>query len=279
MKLSQYFCTVCCVIFIFLSGCTFEEDLAGSQDMLYPVTALKAASFDSTSVLLTWVPSPNDSISLFQKYQLFWTYANSADSSLVKPDSVDLLRGTSSYRVTGLTQGVEYLFTLYTIPQDFAVRPYTSIRWAPAMNYGVTTLPNQNVLEIYDATHTPTGPSVINLDDPRAQASGDLYLESDLTLRSTSDKGTGWRRTLFSTTQIQASDVPLPMTSFPSVSTFIDSVVSLQPQVIYFCKTQDGHYARLYVKNIPPAFGTKVFVNLDISYQSTANLPYAKRTQ
>lgn len=276
MKFIQYASIILGAVILFLAGCSFEEDLAGSQDPLYPVTALKAASIDSNTILLTWIPSPNDSSPLFQNYRLDWTYYNSIDSALVKPDSAVLPRGTSSYRVTGLVSGVEYLFTLYMYPLELATRTYVSVRWAPAVDYGAITLPSQTVLALIDTTKNPSGPSVIALDNVNAQAFGDLYIENDLTLRSTSVKGSAWRRTLFSTERITAPTVPVPMVLFPTIDSFTDTVVSVQPQTVYFCKTQDGHYARLYVKDIPPTAGLEVLVDLEISYQARQNLPYAK---
>jgi hypothetical protein len=224
------------------------------------------------------MPSPNDSNPLFEKYQLFWTYVNSVDSSLVKPDSIDLQRGSSGYRVTGLISGVEYIFTLYTFPQSLAIRPYTSIRWAPAKNYGLIMLSSGSVLALNDTTRNTAGPSILPMDDPRAQSLGDIYLDLDLTLKSTSFMGAGWRQTLFSTAQIQAPSLPVPLPAFPPVGTFTDSIVSVQPQTIYFCKTGDGHYVRLYVKDIPPVESLRVLVNLDVSYQTRTALPFAKRS-
>jgi hypothetical protein len=276
VKFIYYISIILSVLLSVVSGCTFEEDLAGSQDPLFQVTALKAASIDSTSVLLTWIPSANDSSPLFEKYRLYWTYVNAADSSIGTTDSVDLPRGTSRYLVAGLAKGVEYLFTLYINPQSLAVRPYTSIRWAPASNYGITTLSSQAVLALYDSTQNPAGPSVIALDDPDAQSYGDLFLHDDMTLRSASLKGTGWRRTLFSTIQISADSVPLPMVLFPAISSFTDSIVSVQPKTIFFCKTQDGHYARLYVKDIPPMARPISAITLNVSYQTRQSLLYAK---
>ncbi len=246
-----------------------------------------AASVDSNSVLLTWTPSPNDSSPRFQSYKLFWTYAHVADSSRAKSDSVELPRGTSSHVVTGLTNGVEYFFMLSVLPTDLALQVFPTIRWAPATNYGTVTLPQQAFLALYDSTSNPPGPSVIGMENlTQAQMYGDIYLDtssvpSTASLKSASMKGIGWRQTWFSTMTIPASDPTQPRPSFPSISSFTDSVVYLQqPQMICYCKTQDGHYARIYVHWNPMAASSPfIRVELDVSYQSSQNLPYAKRSQ
>jgi hypothetical protein len=276
VKVFQLFTLLCCLILL-ISGCSFEEDLAGSEDPLYPPTGLMAATLDSNSVLLTWTPSPNDSDSRFQSYKLFWSYTTAADSSRAHPDSVELSRGTSQYTVAGLTNGVEYYFVLSVNPSDIALKFFPNIRWASAPRYSGLSLPVQSVLALFDSARTPPAPAIINPENDEALRWGDLYLDSDGSLKSTSFKGSGWRRTLFSTVHQSAPAVPVPRPSFPSISTFTDTVVAAQPQTIYFCKTQDGHYARLYVQDIPSMGGPGMLVHLDISYQTAENLPYAKR--
>jgi hypothetical protein len=267
------------IFILFISGCSFEEDLAGSEDPLYPPTGLMAATVDSNSVLLTWTPSPNDSDSRFQSYKLFWSYTTAADSIRAHSDSVELTRGTSQYTVTGLANGVEYYFVVSVNPSDIALKFFPSIRWASAPRYSGISLPVQNVLALFDSAQTPPGPAILNPENAEAKTWGDIYLDSDGSVKSTSLKGSGWRRTLFSTVQQSAPAVPVPRSSFPSISTFTDTVIAIQPQTIYFCKTQDGHYARLYVQDIPSMGGPGMLVHFDISYQTAPNLPFAKRAQ
>ncbi len=278
MKVKQYF-AVAGFLVLFISGCSFEEDLAGSEDPLYPPTGLMAATIDSNSVLLTWTPSPNDSDPRFLSYKLYWSFVNAADSARARPDSAELTPGTSRYTATGLTNGVEYYFVVSVNPSDIALKFFPSIRWASAPRYTGITLPVQTVLALFDSAQTPPGPAILSPDSAGAQTAGDLYLDSDGTVNSTSVKGSGWRRTLFSTVHQSASAVPVPMSSFPSISTFTDTVITIQPQTLYFCKTQDGHYARLYVQDIPSMGGPGMLVHFDISYQTAPNLPYAKRSQ
>lgn len=276
MKVFYTLAVICCIGIVF-AGCSYEEDLAGTKEALYPPTGLMAASVDSNSVLLAWTPSPNDSDSRFEKYKLYWSYIDVDDSSRAHPDSVELPRGTSSYIATGLTNGVEYYFQLSVIPSDIALKFFPSIRWAPAARYGGISLPTQAVLALFDTTQAPPGPVVLGLDNPGVQTSGDIYLDNDGTLKSADMKGSGWRRTLFSTAYRSASTVQTTMPAFPPISTFTDTVIAIQPQTLYYCKTQDGNYSRIFVQDGPSANGSGLLVHLEISYQTTPMLPYAKR--
>ncbi len=264
------------VVVLVLPGCSFDEDLTASLPSLYPATGLQAASLDTAAVLLTWNPSPSESDSRFQSYKLFWTYANAADSSLAKPDSVVLPRGTSSYAVTGLKNGVEYIFILYVQPENEVVQIIPNIRWAPSSVFKGIDLPAGSILALYDTTRSPAGPSVLESFALSAQPLGDCVLGSDGVLRSASSLGSGWRQTLFSTVRTPASSGPVPLPSFPAVGSFTDTSVVVQPLTTYYCRTQDGHFARIVVGNINEAPGGPS-VSVDVSFQTRDNLPFASR--
>ncbi len=271
------------VLSIIFVGCSFEEDLTPSIQPIYPPSGMKIASIDSSTVLVSWTLSPDDSDPRVQGYRLSWAAFNTEDTSVIKPDSVLVPHGTSSCEATKLLPGYEYTFTLAmrTTGGDAYESVYSSIliAWGSTYVFDSVTCSTSNYLTVFDGV---SGPSLITISDTtNGQANADLLVQrkgDSLYLESASVLGTNWRVTNISTYITDATaGLATGLTSFPHLSTFTESNIALQNNKIYYVRTQTGNFARLYARNISLQGNTDGTVLLDISYQKNSTLGFAKK--
>ncbi len=282
-----------------LLGC--EESTTPEQPAPQPPSNLQALSVNDSTVRLRWSPSPSESNPNFGFYRL-----------RVYEDAVGRLVGVvrlgtqTPVDITGLRSGTVYRFELYAVWRDTTQSPSESataavVRWAPATRY--TTLPDGSPIRLYETASTL--PSGLDLEGPDGQprtlrvAQGN---EWDLCLDT---RGESWdigsprlstynianpRRTLIDTLrlrqarylQVDSLNQIFETEAFgaTSMAEALRNFNNLRRGFLIVLRTQDGNWAKVFVKadaqgNILRGTSPNRYVELEISYQKTANVPYA----
>jgi len=264
-------------------------------------TSLQAVSTSETSVGLKWVPATDTGTVTFR---VSWVSSDAADSG-----SVNGLSGTtSSQNVTGLVAGKTYTFKVVAV-RGTLVSSAASVTWAGAkqfvtatfkmyakqsqfgsglvldpglggpLNVSVANPPNPNSVQLAIYTKSETadsfsvGPAYAfveyrnaNAFDQNTYISDSSYLAQSLST---------WYGTSALDTKI-ASNGNVRAFDFPA------SQNGGLGQGFYVRTGTLGnyHYARVLIKNVGSKLlqgtGKDRFVEVEISYQLTANTPYAK---
>jgi hypothetical protein len=266
-----------------------------------PPSNLQALSVNDSTVRLRWTPSPSESNANFGFYRL--RVYDDAQGRLVGT----LRLGTQTpVDIVGLRSGTVYRFELYAVWRDTARDTAESVtaavvRWAPAVRY--TTLPDGSPIRLYETDSQ--FPSGLDLEGPDGRprtltvAQGN---EWDLCLDT---RGGSWdigsprlstyaianpRRTLIDTLRLRQQKY-LQVDSLNQIfeteafgaATLAEALANFNNQrrgFIIVLRTQDGNWAKIFVKadargNILQGTAPNRYVELEISYQKTPNVPYA----
>ena len=274
-------------------------------------TDLEAVTLSETSVGLRWVGA----IPTGSKYDISWT---NSDGSSTGEGTVN---EATAYTVNGLTNGVEYTFSVTFVNSDGDESLPTTINWAPAPRYTEDAKISNAVIRIYekDAPSTAGFGSGLILDPAlggpanQSVANGDLaniQLAADVqgnTFSIGPSKAPEFE-TVFANwddfpNNVQVSDDYYLTTSLDdwysnaslaglftenSKNAFIDVPNQLQNNQAMAFAVRIGtgtpnvfQYARVLV--VPDGTGLLVrndgqydYVVLNISFQGTAGLPFAK---
>ncbi|MEN3026884.1 MAG: fibronectin type III domain-containing protein [Chlorobiota bacterium] len=283
-------------------GCAEEEVAENPPE---PPSNLQALSVNDSTVRLKWTASRSESSPDFGFYHL--SVYEDATSRLVGT----IRLGTQTpVDITDLRSGVIYRFELRSSWRDTTrsdARSTTAavIRWSPATRY--TTLPDGSPIRLYETAST--FPSGLDLEGPDGKpraltvAQGnewDLCLDTrpvqgreswDISSpRVSSYNITSPRRTLIDTLRAQqpqylavdSLNQIFETEAFGGVG-MAEALVNFNRQrrgFIVILQTQDGNWAKVFVKadaqgNILRGTPPNRYVELEISYQKTRNVPYA----
>ncbi len=266
-----------------------------------PPSNLQALSVNDSTVRLRWSPSPSESNANFGFYRL--RIYDDAQGRLVGT----LRLGTQTpVDIVGLRSGTVYRFELYAVWRDTTRDTAQSVtaavvRWAPATRY--TTLADGSPIRLYETDSQ--FPSGLDLEGPDGKprtltvAQGN---EWDLCLDT---RGGSWdigsprlstytianpRRTLIDTLRLRQQKY-LQVDSLNQIfeteafgaATLAEALANFNNQrrgFIIVLRTQDGNWAKVFVKadaqgNILRGTAPNRYVELEISYQKTPNVPYA----
>lgn len=260
---------------------------------------LRAYSVDSTSVGLTWSVSTQEADTNLINYLLAIrdTLGNSRPS-------LTFVKGTAGTVVTGLQEGVVYVFTIRANVTSGAISNDSStVRWSPAKRLDSEAGAPINVFETADQNH-PSGLDIYSpsSDGPVTRSltgAGnqliDVFVEtqsgsSDLKINSASLSNVipaPQRITSFCPDSVTSSNdlntdprlTPPPASSFSTLSITVPASGATNGR-IYWGKTNDGNYFRMLIvyngtSLISGPTGQR-FITVKLSYQRTAGNPYAR---
>ena len=275
---------------------------------LEKVTNLRAYSGSAPgSVGLSWTSSVDVGKVEYTEIQITAKDGNTTYASLTVPKSV------TDTLVRGLVEGVIYTFEVVgkaaSTTQNLKDSDPATIRWAAARRL---TLDRGSEIKVYE-TASASGASGLILyyaatSEPRAvsvarpgptdsilidlyvktEASGGVSLRSIHLFQNTSGVQPYSRITRFSSEFRDVESLNDPRPAPPDTSTYqagnterlIDPITTSSSRIYYF-KANDGNYGRILVKRSPSGkliWGTSPnqYLNLEISYQTRAYVPYAK---
>lgn len=289
---------------LFFLGC--EETSAPEQPPTpssppQPPSNLQALSVNDSTVRLRWTPSPSESNANFGFYRL--RVYDDAQGRLL--DTIRLGPQTP-VDITGLRSGTVYRFELYAVWRDTTRDTAQSVtaavvRWAPAARF--TTLSDGSPIRLYETdSQFPSGLDFEGPDGkPRtltvAQSNEwDLCLDTRVgswdigSPRLSTYTIANPRQTLIDTLRLRQQKY-LQVDSLNQVfeteafgaSTLAEALANFNNQrrgFIVVLRTQEGNWAKVFVKadaqgNILRGTAPNRYVELEISYQKTPNVPYA----
>ncbi len=266
-----------------------------------PPSNLQALSVNDSTVRLRWNPSPSESNANFGFYRL--RVYDDAQGRLL---GVIRLGTQSPVDITGLRSGTVYRFELYAVWRDTTRDTSQSltaavVRWAPAARY--TQLSDGSPIRLYETdSQFPSGLDLEGPDGKPRTLTVAQGSEWDLCLDT---RGGSWdigspalssytiatpRRTLIDTARLRQPKY-LAVDSLNQIfeteafgsTTLAEALANFNTQrrgFVLVLRTQDGNWAKVFVKadaqgNILRGTAPNRYVELEISYQKTPNVPYA----
>ncbi|MEO5928717.1 MAG: fibronectin type III domain-containing protein [Candidatus Kapaibacterium sp.] len=261
-----------------------------------PVVGLRASSISASSVALRWTTQLDTGTII---YRAAWKSSVSSDSG-----SVSNLT-SSTVTVSGLKAGETYTFSVYAVRGSIMSVP-ASIVWTGAIRYGTTT-----PIRLYETASANVSGLVLDPDrgGPAAISTVNGSVENvqlalyTMGLNNSFIIGTGYSiveyrnsdkfdpNTFISDSiyDVSGLDAWLPSGSIDTriptngnVRAFTVSAMSSSGRGFFARTGTSGnyHYARIFIRSVNGMLlqGTAPnrYVELEISYQSTPNLPYAK---
>lgn len=256
------------------------------------VTNLQATSTDSTTVRLRWTAPTDSTASSVTGYRITVLSATG--------DVVGTVNATSTLNdITGLVAGRVYTFRIQSKTKD-TVSTGTEIKWSPAVRIRTA---NNAAIRIYE-TNSSFGSGLafqggtarnltiasaaqwdIGLDTAPLTAGGPASLDigSPNQTGYTAFASNGGRKTIVSA---------MPYNNIDSLNQIFDTQLSVgnaetlinfnnaNRGFVFGCRTQEGNYAKVFVKANAQGVllqGTSPnrYVEVEISYQPVANVPYA----
>ena len=270
---------------------------------LDPPTNPQAYSGDDSTVVLYWSPSVSRDLSVFDKYRV--TVAD--DTGAVVATQFTLAGSDTTMTMTGLRAGETYTFgivaTVLATASGYTESAPALIEWAPAPRFTSDTVgrlhlyetigyPDSSGLIVFDTTIG--GPRRVSLLNPRRDSllldfvvtsqGSPMFIGSVDTLKPT------WRRSRFSSVIDFAPSLDYAKPGPPDASTYTRAVIEIPNSVtslsaILYFRTADGNYGRMLVER-DPSKGILIwgpyaerFLSLQISYQTTPDVPYSERAQ
>lgn len=264
-----------------------------------PPEKLKAISRSSTSVGLSWTPSTDTGA-------ITYTVRYISSGPVIDSGSVDNISG-ASMTVTGLDVQAAYTFEVYAVRAG-AVSTPISITWAPASRYTGGTI------RMYEKTSSngsglildpaKGGPANISIATPSTNVQLAIFVTPNDQVMIGSAYGIdeyksvdGFDRNVYLSDSAYAvpsldawyDDLPIDqrideVNGNVSYFTF-PGTMSTSGNILFYVRTgstpTEYHYARVLMKNrggkILQGTPPNRYIELEISYQNTPNLPYAKR--
>ncbi len=282
------------------SGCTTDNPATPNDPDVSAPTNIMAASADG-AVILSWTASTSESASNFGKYVITGLNESTNNSfNVVAP------KGTTKFKVDSLSNGTRYWFTVHSettagkLSTDIA-----KIEWAPAVRQDLDL--NNKAIVVYATTSKNN--SAVDLCNDQGYAEvipqsgqifkdrGDLFVyaasstSGTLVITSPSEANNQGLETQFSTNSgvaVNSLDDQLATSSPNSTSYTAKSIAiadgAAASDMVYFGRVKRGtdfYYFRLLVVaksgNLVQGSGADRFLELVASYQSTVNIPFAKR--
>jgi hypothetical protein len=295
------------MVFI-LNSCTeTTTPTTNPQPKPSPVTNLMATSINDSTVKIKFDLSPSQTDPLFKDYLLSY-YETLASTPL----TVILNSGTNSYTVSGLTEGKIYYFDVIARYTNDSVSTNAVIQWSPASRFEKNDA--DEIIKVYE-TESQFG-SGLQLFNPAISKASVSKKENsanwDLALYTKNDSiifgsATALNYVYANTPKAtQLCDEFAEATSLDdlfdskslisgtrataySEQAFSLSGVNPTKNLIFFVrKINDSgkyNYAKVMISKNPNGFGylqgnpTDRFLEIQISYQKTADVPYAKVAQ
>lgn len=301
------------VVWIFQTGCKEENaEEPPAKPKLAPLTNLRAYSAAEVgSVGLRWNSSVDSANAQFLEIQITVKDGNTVFSLLNVPKTItdtvvrSLVDGTI-YTFEVMAKAPTSSSALVS-NSDPAV-----IRWAPARRFTTTS---GNEIRLYETTAgrgdtlNPSGlsfldpstqePKRISMSNPRADSLLiDIFVQTDnansVSLQSANNYGgvnarPSLRVTRFSSASQDVASLNDPRVAPPDTNSYLAGITSrgidaspVTSSRIYFFRSYSGNYGRILVKQDPATrsliWGTAPnrFLNLEISYQTRAGVPFAK---
>jgi hypothetical protein len=288
------------VMAIHFSGCTSNNPASPDDPDVSAPTQVQAASGDS-QVILSWVASTSESATNFGKYVI--TGLNETTNQTF---TVVAPKGTTKFVVDSLQNGTRYWFTVRsetTLGKQST--DFSKIEWAPAVRQNTdlyddailvyaTTSKNNSAVDLYNALGYA---EVIPQSGTDFQDRGDLFVyaasstSGSLVITSPSEANNQGLETQFSTNSgvaVNSLDDQLA-TSSPNSGSYTATTIpiadaSASSNMVYFGRLKRGtdfYYFRLLIVarngNLVQGSGADRYIELVASYQSTVNVPFAKR--
>jgi hypothetical protein len=282
------------------SGCdtTMDPENPNTQTGVAGPSNLRAYSMDSSRVGLTWNLSPDEN-----KQELLNYVITVRDTAGNVRTPISAVKGQSAATVSGLTEGVVYIFTIRNNVTSGAVSTDSAtVRWSPAKRFDSegsapiqvfeTADPNRpSGLDLYSpstngpVTRSITGPTNALVDLFVATLSGSQNLEIRSASLSTSIPS--GKVTTFDPNGVNAASLNSDPRLVPPAATAFTTLVVTVPNapasqgLIFWGKTQEGNYFRLFIESngtslISGPVGNR-FITVRISYQSVVGNPYSIR--
>lgn len=287
---------------MFFTACEEEDNPITPDPKPTPTapTNLRATSASATAVLLRWDKSVHEDSTWFAGYELTITGGT--------PMAPKAVSKTQPYEVTGLEAGVVYTFTLKAKnTEDVLSTGSTSVTWSPAARFETADIKmyefdsqNGSGLSIYDATNKK--PMNLKAADRTKWHLGFDSRSSKWNFGPAASISIG---TGTPTATVEISDeywevdnmntIFLPETAFPtkndlSKMTFSAEAWDLKSlnaakSVVFIVRVKEQgsnnwNYAKVLVEKAATGFlqGTapNQYIQLKVSYQTAANVPYAK---
>ncbi len=287
----------------FFVGCEEEDDNPVSAGKPIPAapTKLRATSGSGTSVLLRWDKSDSEDSLWFAGYELTITGGN--------PIAPKSLSKAQPYEVTGLEAGVVYTFTLKAVNTDNKTsNGSTSVTWSPAQRFETEDIKmyvyestNGSGLSLYDATNKK--PMTLKATDKAKWHLGFDNRNGKYMFGPAAGINIG---TAAPTATVEMSDeyweadafnsIFLPTLSAPDKSDLSKMTFSAEPYDLKELNSSNGlvfivrvkeagsnnwNYAKVMVVRGQTGFlqgsGANAYIQLKVSYQTVANVPYAKQ--
>ncbi len=272
----------------------------------------EATSKDSSSVLLVWDKSPMDKVTgntnVFDHYHLMIT--DDKGTSISGPD-LEVLPGVTSYTVKNLKAGTIYDFELRNGFKNDTMSTASRIKWSPAFRFTNTT--NGVAIKLYEsASKNGSGLDLFNSaggsSDVQNIANSNLWnlgintKGGKLVFGSASDLGYTYTKTpqdaqvassyfrvntLDEATDSQA--LSITDNAFKAQSyDILGELETASPTTgyVFIVRTMETgqttyNYAKVFVKRtggkILQGTGTDRYIEVEVSYQTKAGVPYAKK--
>lgn len=304
LKKLKLFAIMAFAFSVVLNSCTENStnpNTPGTEPKPLPVSNLMATSINNETIAIKFDASPSETNTLFKDYQVVMTPGTFAP--------VFLNKGESEAQFTNLSEGTIYKFEIVARYTNDSISTISSIEWSPATRFELSN--NDALIRVYESA-SDLG-SGLRMFSPMPDNAPRTYTiansaEWDLALYTKDGK-----LTFGSATKAPYSYANAPQTvqmfadtfQADSLSALFDSkamnagdrdtkytervedlaaINSAKNVVFYVRKYEAGqtryNYAKVMVKKNGASYlqGTAPnrYVEVQISYQKTADVPYAK---
>ncbi len=295
-NLAKYFAIIAISAFIF-TAC--EENVTNpdtEQPKPESITNLQATTFAKDTIALKFTQSVSESNTLFTDYTLTITPGTYAPMTVPK--------GTNYIKIGGLQSNIEYTFSIIANYSNDSSSAPATIKWATAYRFDKNINDDTEVIKIYESAsdfgsglmlYTMQGSTAGSVAKKIANSiDWDLALHTQTAgeIRFGSAKGIGYNFT----TQPNVTEVSEPIVAnslnevfdsqalnakiykqqYVNLSNYTNNLVFYARKVV----GSDYYYAKVLVKKGTNGFlqgsGNNRYIELQVSYQTAKNLPYAK---
>ncbi len=299
-NVAKYF-AIFAVAAILFSACTENSTDPNTDPEPKPeaITGLMATTFAKDTIALKFTPSVSESNTLFTDYTLVVTPGSYAPMTVPK--------GTTMIKIGGLQSNLEYTFAITANYSNDSSSAPVSIKWATAYRFDKNINDDTETIKIYEsASDFGSGLMLYTLQGTTAgsmakkisnSADWDLAINTQTAgqIRFGTAKGIGYNySTQPGVTQIsdpiladrlndvydsQGLDSKTYKEQYVNLSNYDKNIVFYARKVV----GNDYYYAKVLVKKGTTGFlqgsGNNRYLELEVSYQTTKNLPYAKTSK
>ncbi len=280
---SNLFAVIFLISAMIFAGCESSTDPVkpNVKDVNAPTNLMANAKDDST-IVIKFTPSTSKDSSFFKDYVLY------INPGMSEKKVVD--KSSNMITITGLQSGTRYTFQLAARNTEEKESAKISVSWATATRFTGIKLYETNSsfasgLELFNSElQRPETYKIANSDK------WDIALD---TKNESFDIGsptlTSYNIATPRTTFVKMRDSWIGVNSLDDIfdTEMLDpnqanliNFNSVTKGFAFAVKTQDGHFAKVFVKavdgKILQGAADNRYIEVDISYQKTANLPYAK---